>query len=151
MRRRSSICQLAIANNAGSSTSPSLRRHAIWLPSSSAATRSGTSAGAPKNSSRRRGHSSWMSLHPSSPSHSQSPSRPSSSKLRQQAGTSWLDVEIEEQALDVGRRNRVEEEALASRNDRGQHDERVEARAREDDHAARVRLLEGLEGRALGP
>src|SRR5260370_4426266 len=76
--------------------------------------------------------------HPLVAGHAQSPARPAASELRQQAGASRLDIEIEEQSLDVGRRNRMEENALAPRHDGGQHDEGVEAGARPDDYAAGV-------------
>jgi len=43
----------------------------------------------------------------------------------------------------------VEEHALAAGYDRGQHDERVEARRGEDDHPVRMWLFERLEQDAL--
>src|SRR5216684_4427471 len=51
--------------------------------------------------------------HPLVAGHAQGPARPAPSELRQQAGAPRFDVEIQKQPLDLGRRDRVEEDALA--------------------------------------
>src|SRR5450759_812092 len=70
--------------------------------------------------------------------HARRPSRAASRKLGDETCPAGIDALPRKQLLDLGRGHRVKEHALAARYDRWQHDERIEARRCEDDHAMRV-------------
>ena len=81
--------------------------------------------------------------------HSQRPAWAAPREPRDQSRALRIHLIGVQQPLDVGCRDRVEEHPLAARNHSGQHDERVEARRGEDDHAVRMRLLESFQKNAL--
>src|SRR5258708_24771443 len=79
----------------------------------------------------------------------ESPARTAAGEACKHRTTFGIDAFGSQQPFYVGRREGVEEHTLAAGDDSGQHDERVQARCRQDYHSVRVRLLQRLQQNAL--
>ena len=146
MRRRSSICQLAIAKAPGPPCRPP-----------GATPLAPVELGDVKGHVGRRAEHLLETARPAAvlldhrvvAGHAHRPARATAGQVCEQSSALGGDVHCAQQTLDLRHRDRVEEHAAAARDDCGQDHERVQARGREDDHAVRVRLLESLQEHAL--